>query len=68
MVNHFRQRPQYAVLLACLIGLAVYFASGDWLIVFAAFALWAMGVVAVLAIPFALLRFLWRAGSRMGQR
>jgi hypothetical protein len=67
MVNHIRQHPQYAVLLACLIGLVLYFGSDypGHLVLLALGLGWLVGVLAVLAIPFALFRFLWRAGSRL---
>jgi|HubBroStandDraft_4_1064222.scaffolds.fasta_scaffold3219381_1 hypothetical protein len=64
MVNHFRQRPQYAVLLACLIGLILYFGS-DYPVLLALRGLALVVALAVLAIPFALVRLLWRAGSRL---
>jgi hypothetical protein len=69
MVNHIRQHPQYAVLLACLIGLAVYFVP-DFPGSINELSLLALVVglaelVAVVAIPVALFRFLWLAGSRM---
>ncbi len=72
MIGHIRQHPQYAVVLACLIGLVVYFVP-DVLGSINELSLLALVVglaelAALIAIPVALFRFLWLAGSRMGQR
>lgn len=69
MIAHIRQHPQYAVLFACLLGLVVYFVP-DFLGSINELSLLALVVglaelAAVVAIPVALFRFLWLAGSRM---
>jgi hypothetical protein len=56
-------------LLACLIGFFTYFESEtnnwDWLFFLFEVVFSLAMLAAVLAIPFALFRYLWRAGSRM---
>ena len=74
MVNHCRQRPQYAVLFACLIGLIVYFADDLWSsLVFwfslnLALVIGLLELLALVTIPVALFRYLWLAGSRLKDR
>lgn len=69
-MDHIRQHPQYAVLLACIIGLIVYSANDLilWFSLNLALVIGLVELLAVMAIPFALFRFLWLAGNRMGQR